>query len=109
MPLGLYQPFVEGIGSLDFGVLIPVAIGAVVTFVLFVRSINYMLKHHYSVMFHTIIGVVIAATLLTPFEKELLEVAYSNAGEIIVNLVFMAVGVVCALILDKFNSGVNKE
>ena len=109
MPLGLYQPFVEGIGNLDFAVLIPVAIGAVVTFVLFVRGVNYMLKRHYSVMFHSIIGVVIAATLLTPFEKELLEVAYSSAGEIIVNLAFMAVGVICALVLDKFNSGVNKE
>ena len=109
MPLGLYQPFVEGIGNLDFSILIPVGIGAVVTFVLFVRGVNYMLKRHYSVMFHSIIGVILAATILTPFEKELLEVAYSSAGEILVNLAFAAVGIVCALILDKFNSGVSKE
>lgn len=109
MPLGLYQPFVEGIGNLDFSVLIPVAIGAVVTFILFVRSINYMLKHHYSVMFHSIIGIVMAATLLTPFESELLSVAYASAGAIIINLVFAVIGIVCALLLDKFNSGVTKE
>ncbi len=109
MPLGLYQPFVEGIGNLDFGVLIPVGIGAVVTFILFVRGINYMLKHHYSVMFHSIIGVVIAATILTPFEAELLEVAYQTTGAIIVNIAFGIVGVVSGLLLDKFNSRYTKE
>lgn len=109
MPLGLYQPFVEGIGNLDFGVLIPVGIGAVVTFILFVRGINYMLKHHYSVMFHSIIGVVIAATILTPFEAELLEVAYQTTGAIIVNIAFGIVGVVAGLLLDKFNSRYTKE
>ena len=31
MPLGLYEPFVAGIGHLDFGVLIPAGIGAAVT------------------------------------------------------------------------------
>lgn len=109
MPLGLYQPFVAGLGNLDFSVLIPVGIGALVTFVLFVRGVNYMLKEHYSSMFHSIIGVVIAATIMTPFEKELLEVAYSNVGEILINFAFAAVGIVCALLLDKFNSGFSKE
>ena len=109
MPLGLYQPFVEGIGNLDFGVLIPVGIGAVVTFILFVRGINYMLKHHYSVMFHSIIGVVLAATILTPFEAELLEVAYQTTGAIIVNIAFGIIGIASGLLLDKFNSRVSKE
>lgn len=109
MPLGLYQPFVEGIGNLDFGVLIPVGIGAVVTFILFVRGINYMLKHHYSVMFHSIIGVVIAATILTPFEAELLEVAYQTTGAILINITFGVIGIVSGLLLDKFNSSITKE
>lgn len=109
MPLGLYQPFVEGIGNLDFSVLIPVGIGAVVTFILFVRGINYMLKHHYSVMFHSIIGVVIAATILTPFEAELLEVAYQSTGAILVNIAFGVIGIASGLLLDKFNSRVSKE
>ena len=109
MPLGLYQPFVEGIGNLDFGVLIPVGIGAVVTFILFIRGINYMLKHHYSVMFHSIIGVVLAATILTPFEAELLEVAYQSTGAILVNIAFGIAGIVSGLLLDKFNSRVSKE
>lgn len=109
MPLGLYQPFVEGIGNLDFGVLIPVAIGAVVTFILFVRGINYMLKRHYSVMFHAIIGIVLAATILTPFEAELLEVAYQTTGAILVNIAFGIAGIVSGLLLDKFNSRVSKE
>jgi len=151
MPLGLYQPFVDGIGNLDFGVLIPAGIGAVVTFVLFVGAVNYLLKHHYSVLFHAIIGVVIAATIMTvPFtsftnaydasaEKnaeiividdaatvseadfiettpaeatpsEAAEKDYSlNARQTALNVSFIAAGIVCALLLDKFNSRFDKN
>ena len=31
MPLGLYTPFVDGLGSLQMGILVPAAIGAIVT------------------------------------------------------------------------------
>ena len=35
MPLGLYEPFVAGIGHMDFAVLIPGGIGALATIILF--------------------------------------------------------------------------
>ena len=43
MPLGLYTPFVDGIGSLDFGVLIPTGIGALLTFLLLVCYLSFRL------------------------------------------------------------------
>ena len=105
MPLGLYTPFIDGIGNIDFGVLIPGGIGALLTVILFARAVDSLVKHHYSVTFHAIIGVVIAATLvIIPFAS-----FAAGVGSALVNIVCMAAGVVCALALDKFNSSIEKK
>lgn len=99
MPLGLYEPFVAGIGDFDFGVLIPGGIGGLVTVILFAKAVDILFKKHYSVAFHAIVGVVIAATvMIIPVQSFLI-----SAGACIVNLVCLAVGVAAALLLDKFN------
>ena len=99
MPLGLYEPFVGGIGHLDMSVCIPGGIGALVTVILFSRAVNSLFDHHYSVAFHAIIGIVIAATIMIiPFGS--FTVSVTGA---IVNVVCIVVGVVAALALDNFN------
>lgn len=103
MPLGLYTPFIDGIGNIDFGVLIPGGIGALATVILFSQAVNSLMKHHYSEMFHAIIGIVAAATVvIIPFGS------FASAGSAVVNVVCLAVGVAAALALDKFNSSVEK-
>lgn len=99
MPLGLYEPFVDGIGHLDFSVLIPGGIGALATVILFAKAVNALFDKHYSVSFHAIIGIVIAATvMIIPFESFTV-----SAVSCIVNIVCLAAGIVAALLLDKFN------
>lgn len=103
MPLGLYQPFVDAIGNLDFGALIPAGIGGLLMVVLFAKAVSWMLDNHYSVMFHAIIGIVIAATIvIIPFG------GFASVGSCIVNVICLAVGLVAAFALDKFNSSVEK-
>ena len=105
MPLGLYEPFVAGIGHLDFGILIPGGIGALATVILFAKAVETLFKRHYSVAFHAIVGVVIAATIMIiPFESFTVSVT-----SCLVNVVCLAGGVVAALVLDKLNSKVNVE
>ena len=100
MPLGLYQPFVDGIGSFDFGVLIPAGIGALLTVILFAKAVNMLFEKQYSIAFHAIVGVVIAATvMIIPFASFAASVVSA-----IINTVCIAVGVAAALALDKFNS-----
>lgn len=100
MPLGLYTPFVSGLGSLDFGVIIPGVIGAVVTVVCLARAVNYLFKRWYSTAFHAIIGVVVAATIvIIPFGS----FAESTAS-CVTNLVCLAFGVAAALLLSRFNA-----
>lgn len=99
MPLGLYEPFVAGIGYLDLVVLIPGGIGGLATVILFAKAVDMLFKRHYSVAFHAIVGVVIAATIMIiPFAS----FAASVAG-FIVNTICVAAGVAAALWLDKFN------
>lgn len=104
MPLGLYTPFVTGIGNLDFSVLIPAGIGALATVILCAKAVTWLIDHHYAVVFHAIIGIVIAATLvIVPFDSFV-----SSIGSCLINVVCIAVGVVAALALDRFNQSVEK-
>lgn len=103
MPLGLYTPFIDGIGNFDFSVLIPGGIGALVTVILFARLVNYLLNRYYSTISHAIIGIVIAATLpIIPYASFV-----SSISSGIINAVCLVGGVAAALVLDKLNSRVS--
>lgn len=104
MPLGLYTPFVDGIGHFDVSVLIPGGIGALVTVILLAKAVNALFDHFYSIAFHGIVGIVIAATvMIIPVDS------FLSVDTAIVNLICLVVGVICALLLDKFNSRVKVE
>lgn len=99
MPLGLYQPFVDGISSFEMGVIIPGAIGALATVILFAKAVNALFDRHYSVSFHAIVGIVIAATvMIIPFGSFV-----SSLSSCIINVVCIAGGIAAALLLDRFN------
>ncbi|MDO4292207.1 MAG: DUF368 domain-containing protein [Eubacteriales bacterium] len=99
MPLGLYTPFIEAIGNLDFTVLIPAGICALLTMLLLARAVNTLMDRYYAVVFHAIIGIVMAATLvIIPFSS-----FTASAAGCVLNLVCLAAGVAAALLLDRFN------
>ena len=105
MPLGLYTPFVDGLGNLNFSVIVPAGIGAVVTVICLAKAVDALFDRFYPYAFHAIIGIVIAATIMiVPFGSFAVSV-----GAAVVNIVCLAVGVIAALALDKFNSSVEKE
>jgi len=98
MTLGLYEPFVAGIGHMDFAVLIPGGIGALLTVILFAKAVDMLFNKHYPQAFHAILGIVIAATVvIIPFDS------FTGVGISIINIICIAVGIVAALALDKFN------
>ena len=102
MPLGLYTPLVDGIGNLDFKVILPAGIGALLTVILLAKAVDSLMNKHYSVVFHGIIGIVVAATVvIIPFQS-----FAAGVKEAVINVICIAAGVAIALILDKFNSKV---
>lgn len=97
MPLGLYTPFVDGLGHLDMSVMIPGGIGAVVTVICFAKMMDALLKKYYSYVFHAIVGVVIAATvMIIPFGS-----FGASLGACVVNLICMGIGILCSLLLNR--------
>ena len=105
MPLGLYTPFVDGLGSLKPEVLAPAAIGAVVTVICLAKAVNALFDRFYAYAFHAIIGIVIAATvMIIPFGS-----FAASAGSAAANLVCLVAGIAAALALDKFNQSVPKQ
>lgn len=99
LPLGLYTPFVEGIGNIDFSILVPGGIGALLTVILLAKGMNYLLQKHHSTVSHLIIGIIIAATLpIIPYAGFV-----SSVQSGITNALCLIFGLVAALLLDRFN------
>ena len=99
MPLGLYEPFVSGIGHMDMSVLLPGGIGGLATVILLSKAVNELFNRHYSIAFHAIVGIVIAATvMIIPFESFLV-----SFGGFAGNVICLAVGLWASFRLDRFN------
>ena len=99
MPLGLYTPFVEGIGHVRLEVLFPGVAGCVVTFICLAKLVNRLFERHYALMFHGIFGIVGAATVMTvPWGS-----FATSADAASRNLFCMAAGIVAALLLEVMN------
>ena len=99
MPLGLYTPFVEGIGHVRPEVLLPGVAGCVVTFICLAKLVNRLFERHYALMFHGIFGIVGAATVMTvPWGS-----FATSADAASRNLFCMAAGIVAALLLEVMN------
>ncbi len=63
--LGLYEPMAAGIGNLDMSVIIPLGIGAVLLVLVSARAINHLFNKYYPVIFHVVLGFVLASTIMT--------------------------------------------
>lgn len=105
MPLGLYTPFVDSLGNLEMGIIVPAGIGAVVTVICLARAVDALFDHYYPYAFHAIIGIVIAATIMIiPVDSFTVSV-----GSAVTNIICIVVGIVAALALDAFNSKIPVE
>lgn len=100
----LYTHVTDAIGNLNFAVLVPIGIGALLTLVLLTRAVDWLLNNHYSVAFHGIIGLVIAATIFTVPAGAFT----ASVGSCLVHLLFVVLGAIATLLLDKFNQKVEK-
>ena len=99
MPLGLYEPFVAGIGHMDFAILLPGGIGCLATIILLSKAVNTLFSRHYSVAFHGIIGIVIGATIMIiPFKS-----FTQSLQAFILNTLCLLIGGIASLGLGKFN------
>ncbi|WP_334329017.1 DUF368 domain-containing protein [Companilactobacillus sp. HBUAS59699] len=103
--LGLYSPMLTGFKNFDIvGVFLPIAIGGAVAMVLFSKGMEYLIDHHHSRVYHFILGIVLASTILilvpSPYSSE----SISYAGVTSSTILFSAVAFVCGALLGLWMS-----
>lgn len=120
-----YEYVTGAIGDFNFSALMPIGVGAVLTVVLLTKAINWLLENHYSVTFHGIIGIVIAATIFTiphpvftgwensafitgVIENGTMSIFAADGCSCLIHLLFVVIGAMITLALDKFNQSVEK-
>lgn len=100
--MGLYQPMTSGIAALDMAVILPLIAGLAVTVLLFARLVNHLFEKHHSIMHHTIIGIVIASTLL------IIPTEYPNWWSLVISAVCFAAGFAASILLNKLDKNSEK-
>lgn len=93
MYFNMYEPMTEGIAKLNFSVLIPVAIGAVICVLAFAKLMEKIFEKAYAGVFHFILGIVLASTaIIVPLD-------YSGAGPMVIvtSIVVFAIGLAVGL------------
>ena len=92
--IGLYEPMTDGIGNLDFGVILPLAIGLIITVLLTVKGVKYLFDKHYSITMKIIIGIMIASALL------IIPSTYPNIWMLLGGIACFIVGFIISRIMD---------
>ena len=104
--LGIYSPMLNGFKSLDLiGTFLPIAIGGVLAFLLFSKTMDFALTNYHSRVYHFIIGIVLSSTLLIliPNAGNAESISYAGAGfgTWILALILFALGVWMGLWMSK--------
>jgi len=62
--MGMYKSMTDGIKNLDFMIILPIALGGIITVLSLSKLMNYIFKKAYAELFHGILGVVLASTIM---------------------------------------------
>jgi putative membrane protein len=95
MYFSMYKPMTAGIKNLDFTVILPLAIGAIICVLLFAKLMSWILKKAYAGVFHFILGIVIASTaVIAPTDYR-----GADAGVIVVSILVFLAGLALGLFM----------
>lgn len=94
--LGLFEPLVNGMAALDITVLLPCLLGILLVLITLSRAVNALFQKYYTFAFHTILGIVVASTVvIVPLDF----ISWSNT---LLRIVVFIVGFVIAWAMDVF-------
>ena len=96
--LDLYTPMTEGIGNLDFSVIVPMFVGIAVTALLFARLVNMLFKKHYAVTSRIVLGFVVASSL------KIVPSSFTTPIMLIVSIACFGAGFAVARLMDLTKS-----
>ena len=92
--MGLYEPMTAGIAALDFGVILPLLLGLLITVLALARFVNALYEKHYAIVSRFILGFVVASSL------KIVPSSFENAGSLVFALVCFGAGFAVARGMD---------
>lgn len=105
MALGLYVPVMTEVANFNFKVIVLWLAGLVGTVLLLAKLVNHLFQKHYGIMYHIVVGVTVASTLV------IIPLEFKSIWMLLLSLLCCAVGVFIALWMSKMDPGdaVEKE
>ncbi|KIN22095.1 membrane protein [Lactiplantibacillus plantarum] len=96
--LGLFTPMLTGFKKLDIvGVYLPIAIGGILAMALFSKLMDHLLVKFHSRVYHFILGIVLASTMLilipNPYAAESISYAHATLSTYLFSAIALAVGI----------------
>jgi putative membrane protein len=102
--MNLYKPMADGIKGLDFMVILPLIAGVLACVILLSKLMSYIFSRAYAVLYHCILGIVFASTLIiVPFQFN-----YLSVGGLYC-LVALIAGAALALYMSKLEDRYKPE
>lgn len=106
--LGLYTPMLKGFKDFDPLVFIPIAVGGVISILIFSKAMEKLIQNHHSRVYHFILGIVIASTILilipNPYLKDSISYQGVTTTDWILSIVCFAGGCLLALWMSKLEN-----
>ena len=103
--LGLYSPMLKGFKSFDPMVFIPIAIGGIISMLVFSKAMEKLIQNHHSRVYHFILGIVLASTILilvpNPYQNDGISYAGVSGSIIILSIIFFILRCGLALWMSK--------
>ena len=97
MALGLYEPMMQGLADMQFVVLSACLPGMLLAMLLLARIVTWLFQRYYAIVFHGILGVVAASTLV------IVPVRYTGWGEGLISAACCAAGFGLAFFLERLD------
>ncbi|MFC6290133.1 DUF368 domain-containing protein [Levilactobacillus angrenensis] len=103
--LGLFTPMLTGFKNFDLlGVYLPIAIGGVLAMALFSKGMDYLIHRFHSRVYHFILGIVTASTILILVPNSHAAESISYAGATWATLIWSALALVAGVALGYWMS-----
>jgi len=103
--LGLYSPMLTGFKNFDVMVFLPIALGGIISMLTFSKAMEKLIQKHHSRVYHFILGIVLASTILILVPNPYLEDSISYAGintlDIVLSVSLFILGCILALWMSK--------
>ncbi len=100
----LYEGMSSGIKNLDFGIIIPLIIGAAACVLLLSKVMNYVFSKAYSPLYHAILGFVIASTLIIVPTDVIYFSNWLPTKELLISLPVCVAGAALALFMTRLEN-----